>query len=338
MKNLLMLTLLIFLTLLYSCGDDTINNNVGNPTADFDMYIIKSKDTAFNFATYTYKNGDNGLKLFNDSLLVFSKSKNGIILLARINSLHNITAFYYSNENGNGIVQIPFQNLPDYIEISPDASEVLFAEENNAALYISNIDGTQKLLLSGSIFGAFTFPKFSPDGNRIAFLEKPASGVHGLYLINIDGTNKKLLKDSLSVMEFHSLDFSPDGSGIVYQTAIQPRNETKVCIIDTSGNNYKVLTDGINPFWSPNGDKICFLKSIGQGIYEIHLINSDGSGLTNISVNHYDYDSPGKWSADGTKIIYNGQALPNLPTLYKYDLNTGLTNVVSDSVFGYMWK
>jgi TolB protein len=62
------------------------------------------------------------------------------------------------------------------------------------------------------------------------------------------------------------------------------------------------VLDDYNPAWSPAGTKIAF-QSTRDGNAEIHVMNADDTGQTNLSDNPA-FDTDPSWSPDGTKIAF----------------------------------
>ncbi|MEO8514689.1 MAG: hypothetical protein ABI543_14110 [Ignavibacteria bacterium] len=336
MKNLLILFTLIFII---SCGNDTVvNNNGGNPTADFDIYLYKQKEHPLKYSTYTIKLDGTGYKLFNDSLIVSSRSKQNRILLCKIDTnMMAISAIYYAETNGTNITKIPTGNYEtDYFDLSPDAEKFLFTSGYNATLSIMNINGSGYVLLSDRIMNAAYIPKFSPSGDLIAYLETPQGLTTGLYITNISGTYKKLLKDSINISEGFNLDWSPDCKKIVFQSKVAAF-DSRIYVVDTSGNNLTELTGGFEAAWSPSGNKICFARQV-LNVHDIYTMNSNGTDITNITNTPSLYEGNPLWSSDGTKILYSSQDLYH-PSYYSvYDMNTNSSRIIADSVNGAIWK
>ncbi len=343
MKYLLSLALL-FLSLLsfYSCGDDiVINNNGGSPTADFDVYLYKVKENPLRYSTYTIKMDGTNLKLFNDSLIVSTRSKQNRILLVKIDTMGMfISAIYHAETNGSNLVRIPMgSNNTDYFDLSPDGNKFLFTSMYSSILNIMNNDGSGLVQLSSSVTGNQFAPKFSPNGQLIAFIETSAPAfVKGLYITNTTGTYKKLLKDSIYTSGSFNLDWSPDGSRIVYQHSLNNSSESRICVVDTSGSGYTIITSGSSPAWSPLGDKICFTDVLDPSGVDIFLINPDGSDRVNITNSTTLFEGNMFWSTDGSKILYSSEGMFFPPYCSIYDMNSNSNRILADSINGAIWK
>jgi Tol biopolymer transport system component len=76
-------------------------------------------------------------------------------------------------------------------------------------------------------------------------------------------------------------------------------------IINVDGTGDRQLTsygDDFRPLWSPTGMKILF-RSHRDGNNEVYVMNSDGSGQTDISRNLANDDDQA-WSPDGEEIVF----------------------------------
>lgn len=335
--------ILIFLLVLFAagCGDDTINNNGGSGNGDFDVYIYRMKENPRRFSTYTVKSDGTNLSLFNDSLTVSTRSKQNRILLVKFDTAGMfISAVYHAEASGTNLVRIPLGgNNVDYFDLSPQGDKMIFTSLSSSALNIMNLDGSGVIQLSSGVIGNQYSPKFSPNGQLVAFIETSApSSIKGLYITNTSGTYKKLLKDSIYTSSMFSLDWSPDGSKIVYQNSLNNTADSRICTIDTSGSGYTILSTGGSPAWSPAGNKICFTDAITPSGIDIFIMNSDGSEKMNITNSSTLFEGNNLWSNDGSKILYSSQGTFFPPYYSIYDINTNSSRIVADSTYGAVWK
>ena len=168
-----------------------------------------------------------------------------------------------------------------------------------------------------------SFPRFSPDGNKIIFCsirrDTNGDGVvdqrdnSGIFIIDRDGMNEKQIVSD-DFLNTHP-SFSPDGSKIVYLSRRRDTNEDgEVNLLDNPGIYIKDLEGGVEkcvvsdqyhnkfPSFSPDGDKVLFVswRGYNSGIYTIDV---DGKNEKQIVSDEYDNTFP-SFSPSGRKIVY----------------------------------
>lgn len=156
----------------------------------------------------------------------------------------------------------------------------------------------------------------SPASKKKAGEQEKLQNVSGLFLFELDNTLQKLenIGTSNNVSNFTYLAdsepvFSPDGSKILFRTQrmrdFHPVDPGELWIMDSNGFNQRRLTFNLsteaNFSFSRNGQKVTF-----QHLFEdkIWVINSDGTGLTEIPNPSDDSTSRPALSPDGSKIVF----------------------------------
>jgi TolB protein len=127
-----------------------------------------------------------------------------------------------------------------------------------------------RVLVPGSDNNYYMAPSFSPDGQKIAFLSTECDSVRNLNTVavqtmNSDGTN---LTQLVCVKPYKAPDF-PIGFGRYIKVSL--------C-------------------WSPDGKKILFTAPTEKNGSHLFVINSDGSGLTQLTDNTLAFDDYVSWS------------------------------------------
>jgi len=160
----------------------------------------------------------------------------------------------------------------------------------------------------GSGRGLDNFPKFSPDGQSIAFRTN-RNGGEEVYVMDANGTNKiNVTNHSALDLEF---DWSPDGAQIVFTRLVQ---ETYVIyVINTNGSGLvQVTNSSINSryaAWSPDGTRIAYSRLITSGntsFWQV-VVRSLVDNTTAIISDSTQVAVFPQWSKDSKRIYYNIQ-------------------------------
>ena len=144
-------------------------------------------------------------------------------------------------------------------------------------------------------------PRFSPDGNRLAYLSY--AGRRGrVWVMDIGTGNKRLLVPGL--VQTSAPRFSPDGRRIAFAMSAGGNTDIYVTAADGSGAPVRLTSaPGIDtsPDFSPDGNRIVF-ESDRSGAQQLYVMNADGSNQRRIS-----FGGPSAspaWSPRGDRIAF----------------------------------
>lgn len=85
--------------------------------------------------------------------------------------------------------------------------------------------------------------------------------------------------------------------------------QSDIFVIDSPGSKPRRLVEGMDPAWSPDGERIAYGVRERRGLGQIQIINADGSGQRQLTNVEGGASSP-DWSPDGNKIAFTGGQIP----------------------------
>jgi hypothetical protein len=187
--------------------------------------------------------------------------------------------------------------------------------ETGKHIYIMNTDGSGVRQLTNEP-GSQTWPTWSPDGSKIAFVAYGVTEPGRLVVMNADGSNRVVITGpDLSAVQ---PAWSPDGSRIAFSRTTD-LGGTEICVVNADGSGLTLLfpgefgVDNLAPSWSTDGSKIAFVW-YNYAWVSIYVMNADGSGarpVTDQQPYAFDMWSP-VWVQDGRILFWSGWARPGI--------------------------
>jgi Tol biopolymer transport system component len=203
--------------------------------------------------------------------------------------------------------QVTFQ---DGMEIAPNISP-----NGEFVAYQKRVDGRMHILLQ-KIGGSNTIdltkdskldcldPKFSPNGDQIAFWSQGDSG--GVYVVGAMGESQRRIADMATG---GGISWLPDGRKLlvskVNRVNVGASARGELWVIDLSGGERKFLTQGgefLEPLMSPHGKRIAFWRE-ENGIAQIFTMPGVGGPVVLVTPDSFRSVSP-HWSPDGRFIYF----------------------------------
>ncbi len=145
------------------------------------------------------------------------------------------------------------------------------------------------------------------DGERVTGRpEQSPARAKEVYISDYDGANQRRITSN------HNLNiepvWSPDGGRLAYVWYTAPPSD--IFIMNLRDPRQPVVrpapqpdhAQNVLPAWSPDGRRIAFV-SMRSGNADIWAVNTDGTGLTNLT-NDPSQDVSPAWSPDGAKIAF----------------------------------
>ncbi|MSS70900.1 MAG: hypothetical protein EXS64_05365 [Candidatus Latescibacteria bacterium] len=186
--------------------------------------------------------------------------------------------------------------------------KILLTDGKEAGVHLYVLDNKSSSARKLTKTPALRVGSWSPDGKRIAYVEK-----NSLNVMKEDGTEIKQVVNYPSGPTILSFRWAPDGSRIVFRVG------------PPSGTVYTVRPDGTglttidapwvptsasfnNPgevVWSPDSRTLAYeAKYTGDTVPQVYLIGADGTGRRRLTGTPAAARNP-SWSADGKKIAFD---------------------------------
>lgn len=192
--------------------------------------------------------------------------------------------------------------------LSPDGKMVAYVQDMNGSqgLYVSRVAGGEHVRLTNDN-SAKEQPRFSPDGEKLAFVRRLASGTQPeVCVIPALGGN---IVPLISGAEFPS--WSPDGNRLAFVVEKQGEPEA-LATANADGSDLRVIfkSDDVYPFlaspaWSPDGTLVAFTRSHGGINRDVWSVPSQGGTATQLTKDATGVasDSP-VFSPDGRGVVH----------------------------------
>lgn len=218
-------------------------------------------------------------------------------------------------------------------DISRDGSRVAFScytrEGSNAAVYVSNPDGSDLIRITSDQFSEYQ-PIWSPDGTKIAFRREFGLEAWDLVVIDVGDQTQTTVASSgpdRTGLVDTKFDWSPDSERLVFH---DPRDD-RIYMVMADGSELEMLVPEFarQPDWSPLNNQIAYSSSNGIRIHDV------ATNTTQTTVVGTCLLGP-KWSPDGLHIVAGDCADDGL-VVFDLDSSSAHRVLQSSTVLQYGW-
>jgi Tol biopolymer transport system component/DNA-binding winged helix-turn-helix (wHTH) protein len=214
----------------------------------------------------------------------------------------------------------------EFVDFSRDRQWVTYVTFPDQILWRSKIDGSERLQLTSNPARA-VFPRWSPDGKRIAFFDVAPGKPGKIFLISSDGgTPEPLLNESRNQMD---PNWSPDGTSISFSYFPvfdrTPPKELGIFILNVNTRSAQKVpgSDGLwVPRWSPDGRYIVARSTDPLGLMLYDFRSQKWSTIAKKT-----YVGAMSWSSDGRYVYYLRRG--NDPAILRMRIPGGATEQIA---------
>jgi TolB protein len=175
-------------------------------------------------------------------------------------------------ERGTGKIStlVDESESPLQASFDPRAARMVYCSQSESGKLLKILDiatGERRTLATGP--GEACYPRWSPDGKRIAYVGK-ANGRWEVGVVNPDGSARQLLTEGMSSLHGMDgpIDWSPDSARLLFQSDTDPF-EARIYVVDVNTREVESVTDGPwfdeAPSWSADGKSAIFMSTRGGG-------------------------------------------------------------------------
>jgi Tol biopolymer transport system component len=288
-----------------------------------------------------------------DALLFLSTRDGATSLLGPLADIYRV------NTDGTGLENLtraPSRYL--HLSLAPDGRRVAFVRADpGCGIWVMETDGSGLAPLTnrteGAADGCNAFPRWSPDGARIAFVSNrdqrrigDSSGLNDVFVMNADGSDPRNVSAPLAEemgLNVMVIGWSPDGE-VVFQTDGPSGGgvDMRVYLVRPDGTGLRPMFETAGdhtPAWSPDGSRVAFIRDDGD-TQRLHVMNANGTavipvgnhdrnrlslGTGGFSDSAFEHDP---WSPDGTRLVFERYDAGGWGTLYVVNADgTGVRNL-----------
>ena len=197
------------------------------------------------------------------------------------------------------------------LAFSAEGQRVAYISVPEGALWMSKVDGSDRLKLSDPSVMEAALPRWSPDGSQIAFMARTQNTDWRAHLAATNGHgSRELIPGAAAGFD---PGWSPDGKSILLAVGDLGTTSNKISILDLQTQEVVPVPGGENlfsPRWSPDGRYIAAITTDSQALMLFDRTNQQWATLARMGVGFP------SWSHDG-QYLYFDSILTEDPAFFR---------------------
>jgi Tol biopolymer transport system component len=218
--------------------------------------------------------------------------------------------------------------------ISPDGLTVAFdwdgPEGANRDVWLQRLDSDTPVRFTERE-DQETWPVWSPDGARLAFLRRISQKEMAIVTKPLlGGTDRELTRFTVSEFDRPRLDWSRDGVWLITSTRTHDHDPSRLLLINASNSEHKLLpvpppdakSGDTEAVFSPDGRNIAFRRTVSSGVEDVYVSTTQGENLRRITNDNRGIAAL-TWRADGRTLLISSRRSGAFRQLWEFQLTPG---------------
>jgi TolB protein len=180
----------------------------------------------------------------------------------------------------------------------PDGAEVAFTGVVGFFLAGANGSGARAVNAAGA-----EWPVFAPDGHTVAFTRGEAT----IWTIDLDTWEQRQLTPARRGLVYVASSFSPDGTTLLATRVDNHRSGVAepVALNLETGVTTRLLADGLQPIYSPDGSKIALFHKVGKRKRnDLFVLDTVTGAQRRLTRTPHGYELFASWDPSGERIAF----------------------------------
>jgi Tol biopolymer transport system component len=209
---------------------------------------------------------------------------------------------------------VPLVGLSGY-EFTPafshDGNQVAFGlfGRENSGIYTTVVGGEKSLRLTSN--SGDCCPRWSPDGQRLAFSRRSDEGVAIYVIPALGGTERRAYTGPATIFS-GSLDWSPDGKVLAFSQSAADKTHAWIALLSLADSSTRRLTSPSGqdldhaPAFSPDGSTVAFVRGIVAGVVsDLYVVPITGGEPKRLTSDGRPISNQFTWTWDGREIVFS---------------------------------
>ena len=237
----------------------------------------------------------------------------GVMVVALVALVLGVVAF--GGDEAEPLKTVPFTSFPGQEAepaLSPDGERLAFTwggpEGANVDIYVKQEGAETPLRLTDHPAREYS-PAWSADGREIAFVRATEPAVREVVIVPAIGGSERTVA-RFEEREATALAWSPDGETLAVSVQAEPNGPFVLSLLSVETLQARRLTEpppvhrgDSDPAFSPNGERLAFVRSAGEGVADLYVVSVRGGEPERLTRDEREIAGV-DWTPDGRSLVF----------------------------------